>query len=174
MAAGYRVGRVIISRASLCRQCLRFAEPLAGTASLSFASCVCDGEAVITSMVFHPGGVNYGSIASSPRSLATTRLRGQTSQRPPSWCSLRLELAIQSLPEVLLLVVQTVQRQERQPHFAHPLSHCRSMLRSLLRLSLVCKGWRETILRYIRHRIVGTPVRVGAAKSAHTKSFPAN
>lgn len=56
--------------------------------------------------------------------------------------------AIQSLPEELLIVVvQMVQKQERRSHSTHPLLRSRSMLRSLLRLSLVCTGWREEILK---------------------------
>lgn len=54
---------------------------------------------------------------------------------------------IQSLPEELLLaIIQLVQRRGR--HSAHPLSRSRSMFRSLLRISLVCKGWREVTLEY--------------------------
>ena len=56
---------------------------------------------------------------------------------------------IQSLPEELLLVIiLLVQRRGRQSHSTHPLSRSRSMLRALLRLSLVCKNWREATLKY--------------------------
>jgi len=59
-------------------------------------------------------------------------------------------VTIQSLPEeLLLIVVQMVQGQEGRSHSARSrLSRSRSMLRSLLRLSLVCKDWRETTLKY--------------------------
>ena len=64
--------------------------------------------------------------------------------RPLSGSSM---VTIQGFPEeLLLIVVQMVQRREQQSHGSRSLSRSRSALRSLLRLSLVCKGWRETIL----------------------------
>ena len=60
-----------------------------------------------------------------------------------------LMASIQDLPEDLLFVIfQMIQRQELGPRSVQSPVRCRSLLRCLTRLSLVRRGWRETMLRH--------------------------